>query len=232
MRESAGRGTAATDGETGEQLLEVANLTKHYPVRGGLLNRQTGAIRAVDGIDFSVGAGETLGLIGESGCGKSTAAASVLRLEEPTEGSIRFDGDDVTTFDDEQLTSFRRRTAMVFQDPTASLDPRMTVGESAAEPLVVNGVEKDRRRERIEYLFDRVGLGTETLDRYPHELSGGQKQRVGLARALSLDPEFVVLDEPVSALDVSVQAEILSLLAELQAEFDLSMLLISHDVSV
>ncbi|ESP89149.1 ABC transporter ATP-binding protein [Candidatus Halobonum tyrrellensis] len=215
-----------------DPLLAVEGLERHYPVREGFLRRRVGAVRAVDGVDFAVGRGETLGLVGESGCGKSTAAASVLGLEEPTGGSVRFDGREVTDLSGEALARFRRRTAMVFQDPNDSLDPRMTVGESAGEPLAVHGVGRERRRAAVADLFDRVGLARETLDRYPHELSGGQKQRVGLARALSLDPEFVVLDEPVSALDVSVQAEILALLADLGREFDLSVLLVSHDVSV
>ncbi|MFB6244203.1 MAG: ABC transporter ATP-binding protein, partial [Halobaculum sp.] len=213
-----------------EPLLSVRGLERHYPVTAGWLRREQGAIRAVDGIDLDVYAGEAVGLIGESGCGKSTAAACLLALEEPTAGEVTFDGQRVTGRED--LTAFRRRTAMVFQDPTESLDPRMTVGESAAEPLDVAGVPPEPRRERVAELFERVGLSTESTERYPHELSGGQKQRVGLARALALDPEFVVLDEPVSALDASVQAEILALLDDLQSALDLSVVLISHDVSV
>ncbi|WP_348612481.1 ABC transporter ATP-binding protein [Halobaculum rarum] len=214
-----------------EPLVVVDGLEKHYPVRSGLLRRRTGAVRAVDGVSFEIGRGEALGLIGESGSGKSTVAETLLHLEEPTGGTVRFDGapvgDGAGGVDD-----LRRRTAMVFQDPSSSLDPRMTVGESAAEPLRVRGVARRRRRERVTTLFERVGLTADHRDRYPHELSGGQKRRVGIARALALDPAFVVLDEPTAALDVSVQAEILDLLADLRDEFDLSMLFISHDVSV
>ncbi len=213
--------------------MAVEGLEKHYPVRSGLLRRRTGAVRAVDGVSFEVGRGEALGLVGESGCGKSTVAETLLRLEEPTGGTVRFDGTEVSgDVDDATIDDLRRRTATVFQDPADSLDPRMPVGESAAEPLAVRGVARDRRRDRVATLFERVGLSPDLRDRYPHELSGGQKRRVTVARSLALDPEFVVLDEPTAALDVSVQAAILDLLAELRGRFGLSLLLISHDMSV
>jgi peptide/nickel transport system ATP-binding protein len=233
---------------TDEPILEVNNLKKHYPITEGVLSRQVGAAKAVDGINFEIQEGETLGLVGESGCGKSTAASSIIRLEEATEGEVIFNGgsrearsrnedgthpNDVTEFDDEELKEFRRDAQMIFQDPSSSLDPRMTVGSSVAELLLVHGMtDKQRRREIVEDLLERVGLEADYYDRYPHEFSGGQKQRIALARALVLNPEFIVADEPVSALDVSIRAEILSLLNDIQEEFGLSMLFISHDMSV
>jgi len=233
---------------TDEPLLSVRNLKKHYPRREGVFNRQVGAARAVDGISFDIHRGETLGLVGESGCGKSTAATSIVRLEKPTEGEVLFNGggragatrnadgthpNDVTTFDRAELKSFRRDVQMSFQDPSSSFDPRMTVGSSVAELLLVHGMtDKHRRRAIVEDLLERVDLSADNYDRYPHEFSGGQKQRLALARALVLNPELVIADEPVSALDVSVQAEILSLVSDIQQEFGLSLLLISHDMSV
>ena len=233
---------------TDEPLVSVRNLQKHYPITEGILSRQVGAAKAVDGISFDIAEGETLGLVGESGCGKSTAASSIIRLEEATDGEVIFNGggrrgrernadgthpNDVTKFDDEELKSFRRDAQMIFQDPSSSLDPRMTVGRSVAELLMVHGMtDKQRRREIVEDLLERVGLEADYYDRYPHEFSGGQKQRIALARALVLNPEFIVADEPVSALDVSIRAEILSLLNDIQEEFGLSMLFISHDMSV
>ncbi|WP_435335463.1 ABC transporter ATP-binding protein [Haloarchaeobius sp. TZWWS8] len=249
----------AGDGRA-DPLLEVRGLTKHYPITDGFLRCETGRVKAVDGIDFTLHEGETLGLVGESGCGKSTAATSLLRLEEPTDGEILYhgtvpDGDDgsrlsplrnrlsaaadehdprdVVGFSSAQLKRFRRSGQMVFQDPTSSFDPRMTVGESVEEPLVVHGMNDATRRKRIvEDLLERVGLSASDYDRYPHEFSGGQKQRIALARALVVNPEFVVADEPVSALDVSIQAEILSLIRDLQDRFGLSILFISHDMGV
>ncbi|WP_458188856.1 ABC transporter ATP-binding protein [Haladaptatus sp. NG-WS-4] len=216
-----------------QPLLSVRGLKQNYPVTEGALRRQVGTIRAVDGIDFDVFPGETLGLIGESGSGKSTAAMSLLYLEKPTEGTVGIDGEDIGAYDQSERKAFRRRAQMVFQDPTTSFDPRMTIGESVAEPLTIHGMTDDGRRRRItEDLLSRVGLSEDFFDRYPHELSGGQKQRAALARALILNPDLLVLDEPVSALDVSVQAEILALLSDLQSEFDLSLLLISHDMGV
>ena len=214
-------------------LLEVEGLCKHYPITEGILKREVGRVRAVDGIDLTVGYGETVGIVGESGCGKSTAARALLRLVEPTAGSIRFDGREVTAFDDAELKAFRRNAQMIFQDPSASFDPRMSIGESVAEPLVIHGVtDRELRRDVVSDLLERVGLSADDIDRYPHEFSGGQKQRIALARALVLNPDLLIADEPTSALDVSVQSEVLSLLRELQSEFDLSVIVISHDMSV
>ncbi|ELZ26721.1 peptide ABC transporter ATPase [Halogeometricum pallidum JCM 14848] len=224
---------------TERPLLSVRNLEKHYPITEGVLSRRVGAARAVDGISFDIARGETLGLVGESGCGKSTAASSLIRLEEPTGGRVLFDDGrgeglrDVTRFDEADLKAFRRNAQMIFQDPSSSLDPRMTVGSSVAESLMVHGMtDRTRRRKIVENLLEDVGLSADDYDRYPHEFSGGQKQRIGLARALVLNPDLIIADEPVSALDVSVRAEILSLVDRLQEEYGLSMLFISHDMSV
>jgi peptide/nickel transport system ATP-binding protein len=233
---------------TEEPLLSVRGLEKHYPITEGLLSRQVGLARAVDGISFDIHRGEMLGLVGESGCGKSTAARSIVRLEEPTAGEVIFNGggrrgatrdpdgthpNDVTRFDREELRAFRRDAQMIFQDPTSSFDPRMSVGDSVAELLFVHGMtDRERRRAIVGDLLERVGLTADDYDRYPHEFSGGQKQRLALARALVLNPDLVIADEPVSALDVSVQAEVLSLVDDLQSEFGLSLLFISHDMSV
>ncbi len=231
-----------------EPILSVQDLKKHYPLKKGLFNRKVGAVKAVDGISFEIEPGETLGLVGESGCGKSTAATSIIRLEDPTEGEVIFNGgnragatrrddgthpNDVTTFNKKELKRFRRDAQMIFQDPSSSFNPRMPVGDSVAELLQVHGM-KDRaqRRAIVEDLLERVGLSGDDFDRYPHEFSGGQKQRIGLARALVLNPDFIVADEPVSALDVSVKAEVLSLINDVQEEFGLSILFISHDMSV
>ncbi|QWC19770.1 ABC transporter ATP-binding protein [Halorubrum sp. 2020YC2] len=231
-----------------EPLLSVRDLKKHYPIRKGIFNRQVGAARAVDGISFDIAQGETLGLVGESGCGKSTAASSVIHLEEPTSGEVIFNGNgregatrdrdgthpnDVTRFDDDELMEFRRGAQMIFQDPSSSFDPRMSVGNAVGELLKVHGMsDRHRRRAIVEDLLERVGLSATDFDRYPHEFSGGQKQRIALARALVLNPDLIIADEPVSALDVSIQAEILSLIDDLQEEFGLSLLFISHDMSV
>ncbi|WP_123538570.1 ABC transporter ATP-binding protein [Halosimplex salinum] len=216
-----------------DPLLIVRDLEKHYPVRSGLLRRVTGHVEAVDGVSFDVHEGETVGLVGESGSGKSTTATTMLGLEESTSGEIRFDGEPITAFDGDERERFRRRAQIVFQDPNSAFDPRLTVGESVAEPLAIHGLrDPDRRREVAVDALERVGLSAADADRYPREFSGGQKQRVALARALVLDPDLLVVDEPVSALDVSVQAEILSLLAELQTDLGLAMVLISHDLGV
>lgn len=217
-----------------EPLLSVRNLKKHYPITEGLIfSREVKRVRAVDGIGFDLHPGETLGLVGETGCGKSTTAEAVLKLTAPTDGTVRFEGEDVTTLGGDDLATFRRRAQMVFQDPTSTLDPRLSIGESVGEPLLVHGVtDRARRRERVETLLERVGLSARAYDRYPHELSGGEKQRAALARALVLNPDLLVADEPVNALDVSVQAEILSLLDDLKDDFELSVLFISHDLNV
>ncbi|MFB6311764.1 MAG: ATP-binding cassette domain-containing protein, partial [Salinirussus sp.] len=216
-----------------EPLVRVQDLTKHYPITKGVLRREVGRTRAVDGVDFEIGRGETLGLVGESGCGKSTVGTTLLRLEEPTAGDVYFDGEPVSEFDGERLKQFRREAQMIFQDPVSSFDPRMTVGQSVAEPLQIHGLrDADRRRAIVEDLLDRVGMMAEDADAYPNEFSGGQKQRIALARALSTNPRLIVADEPVSALDVSVQSEILSLLDSIQEEFGLSLLFISHDMGV
>jgi len=222
---------APTSGDA--PLLEVRGLKKHYPITKGVLKREVGRVKAVDGISFTVERGETVGLVGESGCGKSTAATSTLRLEDPTEGEVLFDGTDITEYDDEEIKRFRRRAQMIFQDPTSSFDPRMSIGESVAEPLRVHGMrDRNRRRRIVENLLGRIGLSSEDFDRYPHEFSGGQKQRVALARALVVNPELIVADEPVSALDVSIQSTILSRMNEIQEEFGVGMLFISHDLGV
>jgi peptide/nickel transport system ATP-binding protein len=214
-------------------VLEVRNLEKHYPVTEGVLKREVGRVRAVDGISFEVYRGETVGIVGESGCGKSTAATSLLRLEDPTGGQVLFEGDDITEYSKAELKRFRRDAQMMFQDPSASFDPRMSVGESVAEPLVIHGLnDRGRRRRIVQDLFERVGLSAEDVDRYPHEFSGGQKQRIALARALVLNPKLIVADEPTSALDVSIQSEILGLMEDVQEDFDLSILFISHDLGV
>ena len=218
---------------TDDPLVAARDLTKHYPITEGLLRREVGRVRAVDGISFDIRRGETLGLVGESGCGKSTAARSLLHLEDPTDGEVLFDGDLLDEHTDAERKRFRRRAGMIFQDPTSSFDPRLSIGESVAEPLAIHGLrDRDRRRSIAETMLERVGLSADEYDRYPHELSGGQKQRVALARALVTDPAFVVADEPMSALDVSVEAEILSLIDDLQTAFGLSILLITHDMSV
>jgi peptide/nickel transport system ATP-binding protein len=218
-------------------LLEVADLKKYYTDDVGLVDRVLGTettdVRAVDGVSFSVQRGETLGLVGESGCGKSTTGETLLALEEPTDGDVRFDGASVFEMSDDASTEFRQRAQVVFQDPFSSLDPRMTAGEAIAEPLVVHDIgDSETRRAQAKELLERVGLAADQVDRYPHEFSGGQRQRIGIARALALDPDFLVLDEPVSALDVSVQAQILNLLEDLQSEFGLTYLFIAHDLSV
>ena len=220
-----------------DPLVTVDGLEKYYYENDTLLDRLTGAepeaVRAVDGVSFEVREGETLGVVGESGCGKSTLAETLMRLREPTGGSVTFDGDPVFDLSGADMDAFRRRAQVMFQDPFSSLDPRMTAGEIITEPLAIHGVGTgDERRKRAESLLEEVGLSADQIDRYPHEFSGGQRQRIGFARALAIDPEFIVLDEPVSALDVSVQAQVLNLLADMQAERDLTYLFIAHDLSV
>jgi len=223
----------AEDERADEPLLIVEDLEKHYPIAGGMFGREAGAVHAVDGVSFTLDTGETLGLVGESGCGKSTLATSLLGLEVPTGGSVRFDGRDVTGLSGQARRRFRREAQLVFQDPDSSFDPRMTVGESVTEPLRIHGLaDRDRRREVGIDIIETVGLTAADFDRYPHEFSGGQRQRLALARALVVNPRLLVADEPVSALDASVQSEILALLADLQAELGLAVLFISHDLSV
>ena len=216
-----------------DKLVKVENLKKYYPVTAGLLSRHIADVKAVDGVSFYIMERETLGLVGESGCGKSTLGRMLLRLEEPTAGKVLYKGNDIMAWNRRQLKELRREVQMIFQDPQSSLDPRMTVGDSIGEALLVHGVKNERERlERVEDLLKQVGLEPEYAIRYPHEFSGGQKQRIGIARALAVNPKLVVADEPVSALDVSVQAQILNLLVDLQRELGLAYLFIAHDLSV
>ncbi len=214
-------------------LLEVTDLVKHYPVRTGVLRRAVGTVHAVDGVSFSLGKGETLGLVGESGCGKSTVARSVLRLVEPTSGHIRIDGTDISALSKTDLRPHRRSMQIVFQDPFASLNPRMTAGEIVGEPLAVHGLASGKaKQERVAQLFEQVGLRPDQMKNYPHQFSGGQRQRICLARALALQPRLIVCDEPVSALDVSIQAQVINLLIDLQRQHGFSYLFIAHDLAV
>jgi oligopeptide transport system ATP-binding protein len=224
---------APPDSAAPEPLLKVENLKKHFPIHRGVLRRQVGTVKAVDGISFDITRGETLGLVGESGCGKSTAGRTILRLYDATEGRILFEGDDIAQFSGKRLRNARPRMQMIFQDPQASLNPRMTVGSIIAEPLVEHGVARRREREdRVRALLDAVGLNPDYANRYPHEFSGGQRQRIGIARALALHPDFIVADEPIAALDVSIQAQVVNLLEDLQEQFGLTYLFISHDLSM
>ncbi len=214
-------------------LVEVTDLRKYFPVRGGLFRQVVAQVKAVDGVSLQVRSGQTLGLVGESGCGKSTLGRTILRLQEPTSGSIRFGGEELTGLTRKQLLPWRRRMQAIFQDPYGSLSPRRTVAQTVREPLDVHGVGTAiERRARVAELLDVVGLSAQAADRYPHEFSGGQRQRVGIARALALNPQFIVADEPVSALDVSVQSQVLNLVARLQRELGIAFLFISHDLAV
>jgi oligopeptide transport system ATP-binding protein len=214
-------------------LLEVTDLVKHYAVRGGILRRRIGTVHAVDGVSFSVQPGETLGLVGESGCGKSTVARTVLRLVEPTSGAIRLNGQDIAPLSKSELRPHRRSMQIVFQDPFASLNPRMTAGDIVGEPLGVHGLASGtKKQERVAELFQQVGLRPDQMNNYPHQFSGGQRQRICIARALSLGPSLIVCDEPVSALDVSIQAQVINLLIDLQRKHNFSYLFIAHDLSV
>jgi peptide/nickel transport system ATP-binding protein/oligopeptide transport system ATP-binding protein len=219
----------------GDALIEVRDLVKEFPIKGSyLVRRQLGAVHAVDGVSFDVRRGETFGIVGESGCGKSTTARLLLRLLDPTSGSVRFDGREIGTLKSGQIKPLRREMQMIFQDPYSSLNPRRTVGTIISEPFAIHGMHdgKGERKRVVQELMDTVGLNPEHYNRYPHEFSGGQRQRIGVARALALKPKLIVADEPVSALDVSIQAQILNLLRDLQREFGLTLIFIAHDLSV
>ena len=217
---------------SGESLLQVEGLVKHFPVRRGVLGRVRGAVRAVDGVSLEIARGETLGVVGESGCGKSTLGRLVLRLIEPTGGRIVFDGRDLASLDASALRGQRRAMQIIVQDPYSSLNPRMTVGQTLAEPLMLHGLHTGRHGERVAELLRTVGLAPEHAERYPHEFSGGQRQRIGIARALAVEPRLIVCDEAVSALDVSVQAQVVNLLQDLQRRFGIAYLFIAHDLAV
>ncbi len=224
---------AAADAAAADVLLGVEDLKMHFPVHKGVFRRQVGTIKAVDGVSFEIRRGETLGLVGESGCGKSTTGRAILRLYDVTDGRILFRGQDVAPLQGEELRRVRPHMQMVFQDPQACLNPRMTIGSIIAEPLDEHGVQNRReRQERVEALLQAVGLNPGYANRYPHEFSGGQRQRIGIARALALNPEFIVCDEPIAALDVSIQAQVVNLLEDLQDELGLTYLFISHDLSM
>ncbi len=217
-----------------EVLLQVENLVKHFPVGGGMFSKPAGQVRAIDGVSFTLHRGETLGLVGESGCGKTTTGRCILQLERPTDGRIVFEGVDLATLSEAELRKVRRRVQVIFQDPYSSLNPRMTIGQIIAEPLKVHGIvqEAAAREKRVQELLEQVGLLAQHARRYPHQLSGGQRQRVGIARALAMEPALIICDEPVSALDVSIQAQIINLLEDLQRRLGLTYLFIAHDLSV
>jgi peptide/nickel transport system ATP-binding protein len=234
--EPAAAGGAESPGAApGGPLVEVRDLVKHFPItRGVIFQRRVGAVQAVDGLSFDINRGETLGIVGETGCGKSTTARLIMRLLEPTSGEVRFDGQDITRLGGKRLKAVRREMQMIFQDPYSSLNPRKTIGSIIGEPFAVHGLEKDKaqRRRTVQELMETVGLNPEHYNRYPHEFSGGQRQRIGVARALALKPKLLIADEPVSALDVSIQAQVLNLLREMQRRFGLTLVFIAHDLSV
>jgi peptide/nickel transport system ATP-binding protein/oligopeptide transport system ATP-binding protein len=225
--------TSVAGSQAPAPVLEVRDLKKYFPILGGVLSRPVGHVLAVDGVSFSIRQGETFGLVGESGCGKTTVGKAVLRLIEPTAGDIRLKSEDITGLSEAELRRVRREMQMIFQDPYSSLNPRMSVGDIVGEPLENYGLAKGREKKtKVEALLNRVGLRPEDIPKRPHEFSGGQRQRIGIARALALNPSLVVADEPVSALDVSIQAQVINLLMDLQEEFDLTYLFISHDLAV
>lgn len=215
-------------------LLEVNNLKKYFPVKAGVFRKTVGYVKAVDDISFYIKEGETLGLVGESGCGKSTTGATILRLEEATAGEVKFEGKDILSLNRKELREMRKEMQIIFQDPYASLNPRMTVADIVGEPLDIHNLARNKkeRNEKVRELLDSVGLTAEQMNRYPHEFSGGQRQRIGIARALAVEPKLIIADEPVSALDVSIQAQVINILQDLQEEFGLTYLFIAHDLSV
>jgi oligopeptide transport system ATP-binding protein len=225
---------APTPSQNGSGLIEVEDLVKHFPIKRGILfDKEIGRVRAVDGVSFSVKRGETLGLVGESGCGKSTLARTILQLLEPTSGSVRFEGNEIVGLQGKELQTLRRQMQMIFQDPYASLNPRKRVSQIVGEPLVLHDVaEGEELKRQVQELLERVGLNPEHYTRHPHEFSGGQRQRIGIARALALRPKLIIADEPVSALDVSIQAQIINLLEDLQGEFELTYIFVAHDLGV
>lgn len=230
METDGGREWIVTPQQT---LLEVKNLKKYYPIHGGIFGKKVGEVKAVDNVSFLVNKGETLGIVGESGCGKSTTGRAILRLEEPTEGEVKFEGTSLTGLKPHEMRRMRRELQMVFQDPFASLNPRKTAGEIVEEPLQVHGIGNAKeRKEEVRELLQVVGLDSYHAGRYPHQFSGGQRQRIGIARALAVKPKLIIADEPVSALDVSIQSQVLNLLEDLQEKFDLTYLFIAHDLSV